>query len=131
MIWPSKFAPADVDAVARCIEPTIRARRGGARRRFGPTEGATRPELGVDWRTLRRWRAWWREQFPLTPLWCSACALLMPPLSVQLLPASLFERFAGPALLPQIEPLMRLLVFLNPVTVRQGQPCVSAFCEGC
>ena len=97
----------------------------------GPTEAATRLELGVDRRTLGRWRAWWREQFPLTPLWCSACALVMPPLSVQLLPASLVERFAGPALLPQIEALMRLLVFLSPVTVRQGQPGVSALCEGC
>jgi len=27
--------------------------------------------------------------------------------------------------------LMRLLVFLSPVTVRQGQPGVSALCEGC
>jgi len=93
----------------------------------GPTEAAARLELGVDRRTLGRWRAWWCEQFPLTPLWCSACALVMPPLSMPLLPASLVERFAGPA----HEALMRLLVFLSPVTVRQGQPGVIALCEGC
>ena len=64
----------------------------------GPTAAAAaRLDLGVDRRTLGRWRTWWREQFPLTPLWCSACALVMPPLSVALLPASLVERFAGPA----------------------------------
>ena len=93
----------------------------------GPTEAAARLDLGVDRRTLVRWRAWWREQFPLTPLWCSACALVMPPLSVALLPASLIERFAGPA----HEALMRLLVFLGPVTARQGQPGGTALSQGC
>jgi hypothetical protein len=30
--------------------------------------------LGVARRTLQRWRRWWRDQFPLTPLWRAACA---------------------------------------------------------
>ena len=42
--------------------------------------------LGVERRTLARWRDWWCEQFPKTPLWRAACARFMPPVSeVQLL----------------------------------------------
>jgi hypothetical protein len=35
--------------------------------------------LGVCRRTVARWRDWWREQFPRTPLWRAGCARFMPP----------------------------------------------------
>ena len=69
--------------------------------------------LEVPVRTLQRWRQWWRDEFPLTPLWRSACARFMPPVDSDCLPARLLERFAGNA----EEALMRLLVFLSPITV--------------
>jgi len=70
--------------------------------------------LNIPVRTLQRWRQWWGQQFPLTPLWQVACARFMPPVDTAWLPASLLERFAGDA----EEALLRLLVFLSPITVR-------------
>lgn len=70
--------------------------------------------MDVPARTVQRWRNWWVEQFPLTPLWQAACARFMPSVDLGQLPTSLIERFAGPA----SESLMRLLVFLSPLTAR-------------
>ena len=84
---------------------------GRARSTFAVTQlGET---LDVPARTIQRWRRWWVEQFPLTPLWQAACARFMPPVDLSLLPASLIERFAGVA----EEPMRRILVFLSPLTV--------------
>jgi hypothetical protein len=70
--------------------------------------------LDIPTRTLERWRHWWQEAFPLTPFWQAACARFMPPLAADSIPASLLDRFVGNA----EEMLMRLLVFLSPITVR-------------
>lgn len=49
-----------------------------------------------------------------TPLWLAQCARFMPPVSAAQLPVGLLARFTGePA-----EALLRLLVFLAPITVR-------------
>jgi hypothetical protein len=72
--------------------------------------------LNVPARTIQRWRNWWVEQFPLTPLWQATCARFMPPVALSQLPAGLIERFIGTA----AESLMRLLIFLSPLTV--GHP---------
>jgi hypothetical protein len=88
----------------------------------GPTPAAARlgQTLGVARRTLARWRDWWREQFPATPLWHAASAQFMPPVPVAELPGALIPRFAG----PPHEALMRLLVWLSPATV--GPPRTAA-----
>ena len=70
--------------------------------------------LNIPMRTIYRWRQWWRELFPITPLWQAACARFMPPVDLRLLPASLIGRFVGPA----IEAMQRLLIFLSPLTVK-------------
>ena len=72
--------------------------------------------LDVPARTIQRWRNWWVEQFPLTPFWQATCARFMPPVALSQLPSGLLERFVGTA----SESLMRLLVFLSPLTV--GHP---------
>jgi hypothetical protein len=82
--------------------------------------------LGVGRRTLARWRAWWHEEFPQTALWRAACARFMPPVSEGQLPGELIERFTGPA----HEALMRLLVWLSPVTVGRRQPAPITVHEG-
>jgi hypothetical protein len=88
----------------------------GARTGSTPTGVRLGAELGVAPQTLRRWQAWWIEQFPLTPLWRATCARFMPSADVLGFPGTLLERFAGaPA-----NSLMRLLVFLSPVTLRGG-----------
>jgi hypothetical protein len=79
--------------------------------------------LDVPVRTLQRWRQWWGRQFPLTQLWQATCARFMPPVATIDLPDSLIERFAGVA----EESLMRLLIFLTPITV--GRPIILQ--EGC
>ena len=79
--------------------------------------------MEVPVRTIQRWRNWWVEQFPLTPLWQAACARFMPPVALSQLPASLIERFVGTA----SEQFMRLLIFLSPLTV--GHPFTLS--EGC
>ena len=79
--------------------------------------------LNVPARTIQRWRNWWVEQFPQTPLWQAECARFMPPVALSQLPDSLIERFIGTA----EEILMRLLVFLSPLTV--GHPVILN--EGC
>jgi len=69
--------------------------------------------LEVPVRTLQRWRYWWRELFPLAPLWRAACARFMLPVATDVFPASRLERFTGDA----EESLRRLLIFLASVTV--------------
>ena len=96
--------------------------------RTGSTSTGVRlgAELGVARQTLQRWQAWWIEQFPLTPLWRATCARFMPPADVLGFPGTLLERFTGvPA-----HSLMRLLVFLSPVTLRGGEPAAFEVCEG-
>lgn len=79
--------------------------------------------LNIPARTIQRWREWWIEQFPLTPLWQAACARFMPQIDLSQLPNSLIERFTGLA----DESLKRLLIFLSPLTV--GRPVTLN--EGC
>ena len=70
--------------------------------------------LAIPERTIARWRHWWLQLFPITPLWQAACARFMPPVQTLSLPASLIERFSGAA----AEVAMRLLAFLRPLSVR-------------
>ena len=89
----------------------VSARRAGA---TAAAHAQLAAALGVTRHTTARWRDWWCEQFPLTPLWRATCARFMPPLRIEQLSAtSLVERFAGTA--PEV--FMRLLVFISPVTI--------------
>jgi hypothetical protein len=51
----------------------------------------------------------------------------MPPVPAEDLPGELLERFTGPS----HEALMRLLVWLGPVTVRVAAPAAIELREGC
>ena len=68
--------------------------------------------VGIDRRTVERWRAWWRERFPATRFWQVARAGFMPPIDRDRLPASLLERFTG----DDADRLVALLRFIGPVT---------------
>lgn len=70
--------------------------------------------LQVPRRTLKRWLGWWLEQFVDSAFWQHARALLMPPVDVQRLPGSLFERFAHAANIAQ--QLVGLLKFVSPLS---------------
>lgn len=70
-----------------------------------------RDELGIDRRTLERWRKWWREEFPETRFWRAAGARFMPPIAGPH-PRSLLDRFVS-----GLDGLIQLLRFLNPLSL--------------
>lgn len=66
-------------------------------------------QLGVDRRTLARWREWWMERFARSASWRTQRGRFVPPPDEATLPWSLWERFgASPS------PLLDLLRFLRP-----------------
>lgn len=68
--------------------------------------------LGVDRRTLRRWRRWWNEAFVHLSWWRVGKARFSPALDHDRLPGALLERFAS----ADPHPLAALLRFLSPIT---------------
>jgi hypothetical protein len=68
-------------------------------------------ELGIDRRTLGRWRKWWLDIFA-GPFRAVAMAAVVPPLDLAGVPATLLERFAGEVR----KKLLSLLRFLAPLT---------------
>jgi hypothetical protein len=52
-----------------------------------------REKLGIDRRTLVRWRQWWLERFVRSVFWKGARAHLVPPVCERTLPWSLGLRF--------------------------------------
>ena len=83
--------------------------------RCGPTPARMRTleeRVGVNRRTVMRWRAWWTQTLVDTPFWRAAAGRLMPPVECAGLPASLLERFAGAAR----DRLLGLLRWLSPIT---------------
>ena len=80
-----------------------------------PTRLARLEELvGVCARTVRRWRKWWREQFPQTRVWQAVRGRVARPIDEQRLPGSLLGRFLGTAR----ERLVGLLRLLGPLSCR-------------
>jgi hypothetical protein len=68
--------------------------------------------VGVDRRTIERWRKWWHDIFTASPFWQINRAAFMPPVDQDRLPAALIERFAGDA----ADRLVALLRFIAPIT---------------
>ena len=71
-----------------------------------------REALGIDRRTVERWRQWWLETFVQSPFWKQARARLLPGLGEQSLPLSLGRAFA----IHRPGQLLALLKFLCPLT---------------
>jgi hypothetical protein len=83
--------------------------------RHGPTRtraASLRELLGVDARTLARWRQWWRGTFAESPWWAAMHGRFAPPVPTATLPGSLLRRFPGESW----EPLVALLRFVAPTT---------------
>lgn len=72
-----------------------------------------REQLGLDRRTLGRWRAWWQATFVPGAFWRTARARFAPPIADPRQPASLLERFGGA---DAGERLHAALVFLAPLS---------------
>ena len=69
-------------------------------------------KLGIDRRTLERWREWWLTAFVQRSFWRAARARFMPVLCERTLPWSLGMRFA----IESAGGLVKLLEFLTPLT---------------
>ena len=67
----------------------------------------------VDYRTLKRWRQWWLENFVRSAFWKEARARFMPLLDEITLPRSLLQAFG----LPWCAQLLAALKYLAPLTV--------------
>jgi hypothetical protein len=74
-------------------------------------------EVGVPISTLKRWRQWWKNHFPLTPLWQTECAQFALRITNDLFPANLFNDFKQRAVNTS-KALLDLLSFLTPITVK-------------
>lgn len=72
-----------------------------------------REKLGIDRRTLERWRQWWLTTFVGGAFWKAARARFMPTLCERTQPWALCERFE----IEQPGGLRRLLEFLAPITM--------------
>jgi len=77
--------------------------------------------LGIDRRTLARWRTWWRSSFTDGPFATVARAAVATPIDIAALPISLLDRFAGGL----DQKLTALLRFLGPLT--GGASAMRAF----
>jgi hypothetical protein len=72
-----------------------------------------REALGIDRRTLERWRQWWLGTFVNSTFWREARARFMPPLCQATMPLSLCLSFE----VQRRERLIDLLQFLAPITI--------------
>lgn len=77
--------------------------------------------LGIDKRTLLRWRDWWLEDFVQTPFWKANRSRLMPVLDEALMPYCLVGSFNAEGR----EGVMKLMEFLSPITTRSGKGVVA------
>jgi hypothetical protein len=71
-----------------------------------------RGHLGVDRRTLARWRQWWREHFPASRFWREHRARFSPSVCSDGLPGTLLGRFAPQG---KQDGIVSLLRFLAPI----------------
>jgi hypothetical protein len=71
-----------------------------------------REALGIDRRTLERWRQWWLESFVQSRFWKLARSFFMPLVCEQTLPLSLAQAFG----VRWPSQLIELLKFLSPLT---------------
>ena len=84
---------------------------------ISPPGGASGQALcdlfSIPIRTLKRWRTWWREDFPRTSFWLSVRERFMPPVVTAQLPLSLLERFDAGEMTDRLTQALRFIAPLN------------------
>lgn len=85
----------------------------------------------VDWRTLKRWRTWWREDFVCGKFWQVMRGRFKSALGTERMPLALCERFGVdvaawiPCTCMQTQKardsVLKLLKFLSPLTTEGGR----------
>lgn len=87
----------------------------------GPTrsESSSTASFGASERMVTRWRRWWREEFPGTPVGQELRGRLMPPLDPdESLPGGLLRRYTGTLQ----ERVLRVLELLLPLSATRPRP---------
>jgi len=72
--------------------------------------------LSIPARTLKRWRTWWRKDFPLTSFWQSMRERFLPPVLTDGLPHSLLDRFDAGEMRDRLTQLLRWVAPLSTRT---------------
>lgn len=81
----------------------------------GRRVAALHERFGVSVRTLRRWCAWWQNEFVTSALWLLLRGWLAQPIEVTRLPAALLECLAGEDWAARLTQLLRLI---SPLSTR-------------
>jgi hypothetical protein len=81
----------------------------------GAAASALCEALSVPVRTLARWCAWWRRDFPGSRLWQSVRERFSTPVCLAQLPQSLLERFQASTCALRLVALLR---FISPLSTR-------------
>ncbi len=63
--------------------------------------------------TLKRWRTWWRNDFPMTRFWQSMRGRFTPPVVIDGLPQSLVSRFEGESMSDRLTQALRWMAPLS------------------
>lgn len=74
--------------------------------------------LGVDRRTLARWRTWWLEKFVASRFWQSLRGRFMPALDERTLPVAALERLGNTG--DAMSSIIALLRLLQPISTTPG-----------
>ena len=69
-------------------------------------------QLGIDRRTLNRWRQWWTQIFVQCALWKAERGRFSQPIDQRTMPLELVQAFGA----PWVEGLVKLMTFLSPIT---------------
>lgn len=74
-------------------------------------------ELGIDRRTLSRWRTWWQEIFAQSTFWKAKRSFFSRPIKKSTMPFGLVKAFNA----ENSQGMKKLLLFLSPATTRTCQ----------
>jgi len=80
-----------------------------------------RTALGMDRRTLQRWREWWAETFLKGDFWKTVRGRFRRRLNETIMPLSLIETFGA----RRREGMVKLLEFLAPITILKRKGVVA------
>jgi len=113
----SRATPPSVRFLGRRVYTAVVVLLASARRLSAARLRDLQAQLGVDRRTLYRWRRWWQETLPRSSWWRLARGAFVPALDEACLPAALLERFDG---VDATQRLIQALTFLAPLSVPAG-----------
>jgi hypothetical protein len=113
----TRTRPPSVRFLGRRVYTAVVVLLAGARRLSAARLRELQAQLGVDRRTLYRWRRWWQAALPRSDWWRLARSQFVPPLDESCLPAALLERFDG---VDAAQRLAQALRFIAPLPVPAG-----------